>query len=86
MAFAKLFGNDDNQVLVKLDTSEDGGPEVRFFVKPDGLGVCSQAAEYEDSDEGWDKAEAFFAGIDEKRALEAGEQLKALLAEMMSEA
>lgn len=43
--FAKLYGPDDNQILVKFDQSEEGsGPEVRFYFEPsENLGVCSTA-------------------------------------------
>ncbi|MEQ1560396.1 MAG: hypothetical protein ABL933_15855 [Methyloglobulus sp.] len=54
--FAKLYG-EINQVLVKLDTNDEGNPELRFYTKPEGLGVCSLALEFADTDEGWDKAE-----------------------------
>ena len=60
--FAKLYGTDADQVLVKLDAGENGNPEVRTYFKPDGLGVCSIAAEREDdSGASWDKAEKMFA-------------------------
>lgn len=52
--FAKLFETEEyGQILVKLDASPDEHePEVRFFVNPPGLGVCSFAAGYPDSDKG----------------------------------
>lgn len=79
--FAKLYGNDDNQVLVKLDTSDEGNPEVRFFFEPKGLGVCSVAMSWnDDSDESWDKAEKAFANVTEERARSMAEKvLKDLL-------
>lgn len=67
MAFAKLFGSGDNQVLVKID-SNDNGPEVRFYTEPPGMGVCSFAAGFSDSDEGWDRAEALFDSVTEEKA------------------
>lgn len=67
MAFAKLFGSDDNQVLVMIDSGDDG-PEVRFSFKPQEMGVCSFAARYDDTDEGWDSAEAFFDSVTEEAA------------------
>lgn len=67
--FAKLYGTDKDQVLVKIDTNEDGNPEVRVFFVPDGLGVCSCALQWDDdTDASWDKAAAAFAGIDEEKA------------------
>lgn len=59
--FAKLFDCEEyGQLLVKIDANDDGAPEVRVFFEPDGLGVCSVGLSYEDSDEGWDKAEESF--------------------------
>jgi hypothetical protein len=67
MTFAKLFGTGDDQVLVKIDSNEKG-PEVRFYFKPRGMGVCALASSFEDSDEGWDAAEEAFAQVDEATA------------------
>jgi len=69
--FAKLFDTDHGQILVKLDAGEEAEPEVRFYVKPDGLGVCSLALKFKDTDEGWDAAELVFDKIDKERAIAA---------------
>lgn len=69
--FAKLFGEDDDQVLVKLDRTEDGNPEVRVYFEAEefGIGICSIASSWEDdSDASWDKAETAFASLDEQKA------------------
>ena len=71
--FAKLYTNENNQILVKIEGA-DGGPEVRFYFEPKDLGVCSFALSFDDSDEGWDKAEEFFEKIDEKMAIETVEK------------
>jgi len=72
MKFAKLYETDYGQILVKLDAcSETAVPEVRFYVKPPGLGVCSLALKFKDTDEGWDKAEEAFDKINEPRAVDA---------------
>lgn len=56
--FAKLFDHEKyGQLLVKLDTDNEGDPEVRTYFKPKGLGVCSVAAGFKDDDEGWELAE-----------------------------
>tara|TARA_B100000929_G_C15195120_1_gene313695 strand:+ start:173 stop:445 length:273 start_codon:yes stop_codon:yes gene_type:complete len=70
--FAKLFESPKyGQVLAKLDTHhEDHTPEVRFYVQPKNLGVCSFALGFEDDDEGWELAEQAF----EKTDLAAAEQ------------
>lgn len=68
MAFAKLFETEEHgQILVKID-SVDGCPEVRFYFKPENLGVCSVALEFQDSDRDWDLAEKIFAETTAKSA------------------
>lgn len=68
--FAKLFGPDDNQVLVKIDSDpERHVPEVRFFIEIPFLGVCSFWIDFENSTEGWDKAKAYFNQIGEAEAI-----------------
>lgn len=66
--FAKLYGADADQILVKLDVSDVGAPEVRVFYEPKGLGVCSVAVGFPDSEKGWDVAEAAFNSMDEPKA------------------
>lgn len=79
--FAKLYGPDDHQVLVKLDEGDEG-PEVRFYFKPAGLGICSSALIFKDNtDDAWDKAEATFANIDEQKAMAVVEGIKESLAD-----
>lgn len=68
MAFAKLFGSDDSQVLVMLGKGDDDCPELSVLFKPEGFGVCKLCYGFEDSDDGWDKAEAAFEEIDEAKA------------------
>lgn len=72
MTFAKLFDRPGfGQVLAKIDRDTDGSPELRWFVSPPDLGVCSFAFEFTDDDAGWDLAEAAFAKADEVKADEA---------------
>jgi len=66
--FAKLYGADKDQVLVKMDTNEECEPEVRVFVKPEGLGVCSIAVSFKDSDAGWKKAQKIIDERTEEKA------------------
>jgi hypothetical protein len=67
--FAKLFGPETDQVLVKLDAAPDSGaPEIRIYFQPPGLGVCSFALGFDDTEDGWDKAEAAFQKMDEDEA------------------
>ena len=70
--FAKLYETEETgQVLLKLAEGEEG-PEVRYYFVPKGLGVCSTALEFKDSEKGtaWDKAEAYFNKIDEESAIQ----------------
>lgn len=67
-AFAKLFGSDEDQILVVLDSDEDGNPAVIFSSKPKGLGVCRASVSFDDSDEGWRKAEIVFGNANEENA------------------
>lgn len=84
--FAKIYGTDDDQVLVKLDEGDEG-PEVRFYFTPAGLGVCSSALVFNDDDAGeaWDKAEAAFANFDEQKAMAYVGKIKEKLASHFSE-
>lgn len=68
--FAKLFGTDDDQVLVKLDTNEEtSNPEVRVYCQPKDLGVCSVALSWnDDTEESLAKADKAFAGMTEEKA------------------
>lgn len=73
--FAKLFDRPGfGQVLAKLDGHE-GKPELRWYVQPPELGVCSFALGFEDSDEGWGLAEAAFERADDAAADAAGRAL-----------
>ncbi|KAB0668963.1 hypothetical protein F6V30_14085 [Oryzomonas sagensis] len=52
--FAKLFETQEHgQILVKLDSGDDGAPELRYYFAPEGLGVCSMAINGKDTDKGW---------------------------------
>ena len=66
--FAKLYETQLGQILVKIDDS-DSGPAVRFFFEPEGLGVCSVALQFSDSDCGWSDAESAFDRVTEEQAL-----------------
>lgn len=66
--FAKLFEVDGKQVLVKIDESEECKPEVRTYCKPDGMGVCSAASMWSDTDEGWDVAHEHFVAYGQEHA------------------
>ena len=80
--FAKLFETEKfGQILVKIDKGEDESPEIRVYVSPPKLGICSWAAGYPDSDEGWDTAEKAF---EEKFTPEFAESIAAGIFEQAS--
>lgn len=68
MSFAKLYGPDEDQILVMLSNDEERAPEVRVYFQPKDLGLCSTALKFPDTDSGWDKAEAAFAEMNEEKA------------------
>jgi hypothetical protein len=58
------------QILVKIDAHpETDGPEVRFYFRPEGRGVCSVSAEYAHSAEGWIQAEDLFNSLTKEKAV-----------------
>lgn len=69
--FAKLFGPDDNQVLVLLDADKQGHPALVVHFQAPGAGVCRVVLSYEDSARGWELAEKAFSEIDEADARRA---------------
>lgn len=67
--FAKLFNTKEHgQIVVIMQTNDEDKPEVRFFFVPEGLGVCSFASSFNNSDAGWEACEKFFDSIDEEQA------------------
>lgn len=68
MAFAKLFGTDDDQILVMLDESDEETPEISLHFKPEGYGVCKIGSSFKDTEEGRQQAQAAFDAIDESIA------------------
>ncbi|MGL4573744.1 MAG: hypothetical protein ACRCV9_03035 [Burkholderiaceae bacterium] len=81
MPFAKLFYLPKHgQVLAKLDKDEESSPELRWYVEPEGFGVCSLALGFHDTDDGWQKAEKAFADADEVTATKAAETILLALA------
>lgn len=70
--FAKLYDSEKcGQILVKIDTDPDEcNPEVRFYIQPEGFGVCAGALGFKDTDEGWKQAESIFESITFEKAEE----------------
>lgn len=80
--FAKIYEFEDiGQVLVKIDTNEYDAPEVRIFCCPPELGVCNFAFSFEDSDDGWVRAENLFGKMTEHDAYGLAEDTMELLAD-----
>ena len=75
--FAKLYETVLGQILVKVDTNDKDGTEVRYFFEPEGYGVCTVALEFIYDAEGsaWDKADAAFIKVDEDSALQFVENI-----------
>lgn len=70
--FCKLYEHPEiGQILVKMDTDEACDPEVRFYFVPDGLGVCSFALGFPDTDAGHELQVWTFEKIDEAAAVDA---------------
>lgn len=75
--FAKVFATQYGQVVVFLQANEEGHPEIRMFSQPQGLGVCSAAFGYDDSDDGWAAAEKGFELVTAEMAEASAKQLAA---------
>lgn len=73
--FAKLFGIDDDQVLVVIQEGDEG-PVIQISCVPPGLGVCTTTLGYPYAaypkknaiEQAWDTAESAFAKMDEAGA------------------
>lgn len=50
--FAKLFEDEKyGQIVVLLDTDDEGDPCVRFMTQPSGLGVCAAGISFHEHDD-----------------------------------
>ena len=83
-AFAKLFSTTHGQIVV-IRQDGDEGPEVRLYTQPDGLGVCSCAIKFQDTEAGQDGADATFAKIDEHAAIACTKDLRKWAGEITGE-
>jgi hypothetical protein len=57
--FAKLYETPEHgQILVMIDSNEEGEPYIKYSCQPEGLGICSaQSPPFENSANGWFIAE-----------------------------
>ena len=78
MAFAKLYGESADQVLVTREVDEDHAPCICVRTQPAGLGVCAVTFSFDDTDSGNDNADAEFAAIDEHKARQIAASIKKL--------
>lgn len=73
--FTKVFDTTKGQIVAMLGCDEDDKPEIRFFAKPEGLGICQVAVAWENSDIGEVKAQKVFDELSEEHAIAATKQI-----------
>lgn len=68
--FAKLFESEKHgQLVVIKQTDDDGVPEIRLFLLPENLGVCSIAISFvDDSEKSCDECHRIFEEFDIEKA------------------
>ena len=70
--FAKLFGPNDDQVLVTLDSDDKTNkPTIKISFVPKDIpqaGICALRISFSDSPKGWKRAEKILEKITEERA------------------
>lgn len=65
--FAKIFDTTKGQVLALADEG-DNGPELRWYARPPGLGVCQFAIGFKDDNDGWAALDKAFDAADMAQA------------------
>ena len=73
--FAKVFDTAKGQIVAMLDCDEDDQPEIRFYAKPAGFGICQTAIAWENHDKGEERAQKVFDDLTEEHAIAATERL-----------
>jgi hypothetical protein len=68
--FAKLYEKTEHgQILVMLDSTDEGDPIIKYYCQPEGLGVCHAVSPpFENSELGWFMAEQVFKDENQKSA------------------
>lgn len=71
--FAKLFNDTEfGQILVVLNTCDEGNPQIVFSFQPEDLGVCNMSMNAKnDSEKAFDSFDKFFEEMDEETAVNA---------------
>lgn len=84
--FAKLYGPDDDQILVTLVETDDGEPalSIEFDTGVEGLGRVVIASTYTDNETGTKTAEDAFAAITEEEARRMTEHFRKEIQEVLS--
>lgn len=78
--FAKLFETERHgQILIMFDSGDKDQPFVEAMIKPKGLGICKYGPSWDNTDEGWELAEEFFKGIDQRVAEKMADALLELI-------
>jgi nitrate reductase NapAB chaperone NapD len=75
MDFAKIFNTEKGQILAVMDTNDNGDPAITVSASPSGLGVCSSALVFHDSDEGYEQQEKAFSDMTEDVALSVAQPI-----------
>lgn len=74
--FAKIFRHPDHgQILVLRQESDEDAPELRVFVQPAGLGLCSMAFTFTGPEGGHRQADIAFDRADEAFAFMAAAEV-----------
>jgi len=75
--FAKLYEKTKyGQILVMLDSTDEGEPVIKYCCQPEGLGVCyALSPPFENSENGWFIAEQVLKDETRKSASEMVEVL-----------
>ncbi len=65
----KVVGEGPDAVVVMIDSTDDGRPAIRIYCRPSpDLGTCNTAIGFEDSDSGYDHADAALEKFSESDA------------------
>jgi len=79
--FAKIFDSEKyGQIVAMVGVEEDENPSVRFYAKPESMGVCMNSHVFQDTDEGYTDRDKLFESVDLARAEEAVSPIFALIA------
>lgn len=81
-AFARVFGPDDNQILVRKDVTSDGEPCMTFSIATETNDIVSAAPSYPDTEEGEAERDRQFAKVTEGDAFRMRDNLLKMVGEI----